>query len=45
MIQGEFRPLGTPIKEEHVGSRIDGYLSTHYPFSLKSHVAEENEKG
>ena len=32
MIQGEYRPLGSPVKEEHVGSRIDGYLSNLYPF-------------
>ena len=32
MIQGEYRPLGSPVKEEHAGSRIDGYLSNLYPF-------------
>ncbi|SMF55262.1 RluA family pseudouridine synthase [Pseudobacteriovorax antillogorgiicola] len=29
---GEFRPLGPPVKEDHVGLRADGYLSTHFPF-------------
>ena len=36
MIQGEYRPLGTPIKEEHEGSRIDGYLSSLYPFHSRA---------
>lgn len=29
---GEFRPLGAPVKDIHSGQRVDGYLSTHFPF-------------
>ncbi|NRA65033.1 MAG: RluA family pseudouridine synthase [Pseudobacteriovorax sp.] len=29
---GEFRPLGGPVSEDAAGLRVDGYLSTNFPF-------------
>ncbi len=41
----EFRPLGSPIKEEAVGLRIDAYLSTNFPFYSRATWQKRMKEG